>query len=290
MNMERAFKGIWIPAEIWLSKELKIMEKLFLVEIDSLDNEDGCFASNEYFSNFFDLSKNRCSEIIKSLEKKGFIEIEYIYKKNKKSIEKRIIKIIRNIDQPIRNIEGGIRNIDQGYSENRRGYSENCADNNTNNNISINNTNNKKEKKKKRTDLDVLINEYTSNSFLQETIIDFMKMRKSIKKPVTERALKGILNKLDKLATTDDIKIKILENSIENCWQGVFPLKDNLSNYNSNKHQDNNNSNILEDLQKYQGYIDPEKMKPVSQDDLDEIDELQKELDEMGGGSIEKWL
>ena len=276
MNMERAFKGIWIPAEIWLSKELKIMEKLFLVEIDSLDNEDGCFASNEYFSNFFDLSKNRCSEIIKSLEKKGFIEIEYIYKKNKKSIEKRIIKIIRNIDQ--------------GYSENRRGYSENCEDNNTNNNISINNTNNKKEKKKKRTDLDVLINEYTSNSFLQETIIDFMKMRKSIKKPVTERALKGILNKLDKLATTDDIKIKILENSIENCWQGVFPLKDNLSNYNSNKHQDNNNSNILEDLQKYQGYIDPEKMKPVSQDDLDEIDELQKELDEMGGGSIEKWL
>ena len=283
MNMERAFKGIWIPAEIWLSKELKIMEKLFLVEIDSLDNEDGCFASNEYFSNFFDLSKNRCSEIIKSLEKKGFIEIEYIYKKNKKSIEKRIIKIIRNI-------EGGIRNIDQGYSENRRGYSENCEDNNTNNNISINNTNNKKEKKKKRTDLDVLINEYTSNSFLQETIIDFMKMRKSIKKPVTERALKGILNKLDKLATTDDIKIKILENSIENCWQGVFPLKDNFSNYNSNKHQDNNNSNILEDLQKYQGYIDPEKMKPVSQDDLDEIDELQKELDEMGGGSIEKWL
>ena len=157
------------------------------------------------------------------------------------------------------------------------------------NNTSLLN-NNKKEKKKKRTDLDVLINEYTSNSFLQETIIDFMKMRKSIKKPVTERALKGILNKLDKLATTDDIKIKILENSIENCWQGVFPLKDNFSNYNSNKHQDNNNSNILEDLQKYQGYIDPEKMKPVSQDDLDEIDELQKELDEMGGGSIEKWL
>lgn len=155
------------------------------------------------------------------------------------------------------------------------------------NNTSLLN-NNKKEKKK--TDLDILINEYTSNSFLQETIIDFIKMRKSIKKPVTERALKGILNKLDRLATTDDIKIKILENSIENCWQGVFPLKDNFSNYNSNKYQDNNNSNILEDLQKYQGYIDPEKMKPVSQDDLDEIDELQKELDEMGGGSIEKWL
>ena len=145
----------------------------------------------------------------------------------------------------------------------------------------------KKEKKKKRTDLDVLINEYTSNSFLQETIIDFIKMRKGIKKPVTERALKGILNKLDKLATTDYIKIKILENSIENCWQGVFPLKkDNFSNYNSNKHKnkDNSNSNI-EDLQ---GYIDPEQMKPVKKEDLDEIEKLQKELDAMGDGF--KWL
>lgn len=68
--MERAFKGIWIPAEIWLNKDLTLLEKVFLVEIDSLDNENGCFASNEYFSNFFGLSKNRCSEVIKSLEKK----------------------------------------------------------------------------------------------------------------------------------------------------------------------------------------------------------------------------
>ena len=112
MNMERAFKGIWIPAEIWLSKELKIMEKLFLVEIDSLDNEDGCFASNEYFSNFFDLSKNRCSEIIKSLEKKGFIEIEYIYKKNKKSIEKRIEHM--EVKAPPKKKERIIININEG--------------------------------------------------------------------------------------------------------------------------------------------------------------------------------
>ena len=72
---KRDFKGVWIPKEIWLSTDLKVMEKLILVEIDSLDNEDGCFASNEHFSKFFSLSKNRCSEIIKSLEKKGYIKI-----------------------------------------------------------------------------------------------------------------------------------------------------------------------------------------------------------------------
>lgn len=50
--MERDFKGIWIPKEIWLNTHLTMNEKLFLVEIDSLDNEKGCFASNDYFAEF----------------------------------------------------------------------------------------------------------------------------------------------------------------------------------------------------------------------------------------------
>ena len=120
--MERSFKGIWIPKEIWLSKELTLQEKVFLVEIESLDNENGCFASNSYFSEFFGLSKNRCSEIIKSLEKKGLISIKYIRKEGSKSIEKRVIEVFDKS-------KGGIRNIEEGYSENRE-------DNNT----SINNT------------------------------------------------------------------------------------------------------------------------------------------------------
>ena len=36
--MNRAFKGIWIPKSIWLSRELTIQEKVFIVEIDSLEN------------------------------------------------------------------------------------------------------------------------------------------------------------------------------------------------------------------------------------------------------------
>ena len=37
----RDFKGIWIPKDIWLSKELSLMEKVLFVEIHSLDNERG---------------------------------------------------------------------------------------------------------------------------------------------------------------------------------------------------------------------------------------------------------
>lgn len=90
---KRNFKGVWIPKEIWLDKNLNIQEKCFLAEINSLDDEvKGCFALNEHFSNLFNLSKNRCSEVIKSLQEKGFISVDYEYKN--KQIIGRTIKII----------------------------------------------------------------------------------------------------------------------------------------------------------------------------------------------------
>ena len=86
--------------------------------------------------------------------------------------------------------------------------------------------NNKKEKEKKVSSLDEIINNYTSNLDLKETLQDFLKMRKAQKKVMTDRALKTLLNKLDTLATTDEEKIDRLEESICNCWLTVYPKKD----------------------------------------------------------------
>ena len=127
--MKRDFKGVWIPAEIWLDENLSVMEKLFLVEIDSLDNEEGCFASNKHFAKFFGMSKSRCSEIITSLTKKGLMTSEYIMEGNITSM--RILRVVEKLNGGIRDSEGGIRKT-------RRGYSENTEHINT-----INNTNNK---------------------------------------------------------------------------------------------------------------------------------------------------
>ena len=92
--------------------------------------------------------------------------------------------------------------------------------------------NNKKEKEKKVSSLDEIINNYTSNLDLKETLQDFLKMRKAQKKVMTDRALKTLLNKLDTLATTDEEKIERLEESICNCWLTVYPKKDfNSKNY-----------------------------------------------------------
>jgi hypothetical protein len=105
------------------------MEKLLLVEIDSLDAEKGCFASNDYFAKFFQLSKSRISDLIGQLVSKGYITTFLLYEG--KQVKRREITMVI----PIRKFEGGIRKTEEGYSEN-------AQDNNTlvNNTIS-NNTN-----------------------------------------------------------------------------------------------------------------------------------------------------
>lgn len=74
MKENRDFKGVWIPKEIWLNTDLSIIEKVLLVEIDSLDNSDrGCFASNEYLAKFVQLSEGRVANIISDLKKRKFL-------------------------------------------------------------------------------------------------------------------------------------------------------------------------------------------------------------------------
>jgi hypothetical protein len=96
-EIKRDFKGIWITKEIWLDTELSWIEKFVLAEINSLDGEEGCFASNDYFSKFFKLSKTRISQIINSLIQKKYISAEYIKKGNE--IVKRVLHTLYNYDK-----------------------------------------------------------------------------------------------------------------------------------------------------------------------------------------------
>lgn len=75
---ERDFKGVWIPKEIWLSCELSLMEKVLFVEIHSLDNERGCFASNRHFAEFFDVSERQIRTYLGSLKEKGYITVTVV--------------------------------------------------------------------------------------------------------------------------------------------------------------------------------------------------------------------
>ena len=94
--VKRKFKGVWIDRQIWLDKDLTIYEKFLLVEIDSLDNNSSCFASNDYFAEFMDLKKRRIQDIIQSLEKKGYLKRELIFKPGTKLVAKRLLKVVKN--------------------------------------------------------------------------------------------------------------------------------------------------------------------------------------------------
>lgn len=70
-----------------------------------------------------------------------------------------------------------------------------------------------------------LISAFSVDEEVQQALKDFAEMRRSIRKPLTPRAMKGVLNKLKALSPRPDIQVKILEQSIEHDWQTVYELK-----------------------------------------------------------------
>lgn len=89
-DIPRQFKGVWIPAEVWLDHSLSITEKVMMVEIGSLqDPVRGCYASNSHFARFFGLSSSRVSEIISALSAKGLLRVELI-RDGRQVVERRV--------------------------------------------------------------------------------------------------------------------------------------------------------------------------------------------------------
>ena len=109
-------------------------------------------------------------------------------------------------------------------------YEEHMENENRNENINITKIKNKdnrgvgEEEKKRKTFEDVFIENDFSQE-LEKTIKDFIEMRKTMKKPMTVRALELLIKNLKKLTNLEDEQIAILNQSIEHSWQTVYPLK-----------------------------------------------------------------
>ena len=90
--------------------------------------------------------------------------------------------------------------------------------------------------KQKRNESDTIIQECKNgnndNNVIKGKSIAFKKAWKEFKvmriknrKPLTERGEELIINELNKLASSGILQVAILNQSIMNSWQGVFPLK-----------------------------------------------------------------
>lgn len=68
---------------------------------------------------------------------------------------------------------------------------------------------------------------YSDDPELDEALSDYASMRTKIKKPLTSKALERAMIKLESLSHGDkNLKIQLLNQSTDNCWIGIFPLRE----------------------------------------------------------------
>ena len=111
-----------------------------------------------------------------------------------------------------------------------------------------------KERKKPAETYDSIIDSYTENGELRSALVEFVKMRKMMKKPLTNKALSLLLTSkkgLDGLASTDAEKIDIVQQSIMRGWMGFFPLKDREAKKNTAPHETSSGFNRKIDADYY---------------------------------------
>ncbi|MDK6665183.1 MarR family transcriptional regulator [Lactobacillus crispatus] len=138
------FKGVWIPAEYWLDKDLTIMEVALITEIDSLDGENGCFASNKLFADFLGITPGRVSQLVKSLKEKGYITTIYSTKNN---VTQRTIRVVSKLNTPVKKLNRGIKNTKGVFN---KLLTSNISSNTFNSNTVSNSSSAKKEEDPER--------------------------------------------------------------------------------------------------------------------------------------------
>lgn len=189
-DMNRDFKGVWIPKEVYLDERLTALEKIIFVEIDSLDDgENGCFASNEYLADFCQCTKVKVSTAISKL-----IKLKYLEKAGfdgRRRILKSRLKL--SLRQTSKKFNAEIKKVDS------------------------NNIDNKKENNIYRDVPD----------YLRDIFMEWADMRKQIKRPIpSENSVKRALSKLYKLSDNRKTQIAIIEQAIDKNWLSFYPLKE----------------------------------------------------------------
>lgn len=201
-----------IPANIRYDKSLKANEKLLYGEITCLTQSTGkCFASNEYFANLYDTTKETISRWISNLSQKGYIKTQLIYKDGTKQIINRYIQI---------NQEGIDKNINSPIDEKVK---DNTTSINTTSIIKENIKENIKEKIKEKIKENLLSDFLKENSGLRkydDFVKDFIAYRKQIKKTLkTIAPIKLYINSLIELENLGYSFEYCIEQMKANEWQ-----------------------------------------------------------------------
>ena len=220
-----AYYGI-LPANIRYDKNLKPMEKIMYSELTALSNKNGyCNATNSYFAELYEVSKNTVSLWISDLEKAGYTKL--IYEPGTKNIKERRIFITDPIT----------KNNDTYHEKEVDPITKNREDNNTsinNTRLIITNINNNNKNIIEDQEQEKVV--FNSNGVLQQEIKMLLGLRKikvfdiiKLNKPI-ER-IKEVIDYCNKNNKADGYLFKALRDD----WELVEHNNDYNKGYNLTK-------------------------------------------------------
>ena len=179
--------------------------------------KDEAYPTVERIMQELNISENSFRRYRKELEDKGYITVEF---KNIKGTNRNVYKINNSVEQ---------KKEPQNLTPSKFGTlpkstpskfgTQIIKDSKEYNNKNIINNKEKKGKTERR-----FTSIYQSEEF-KETFNEFIDMRKSIKKPATNKAIEMIIIKLEKV-NNEEQAIKMLERSIINNWQDVYEIQE----------------------------------------------------------------
>lgn len=172
---------------------------------------------------------------LSELKQCGYLQVNKLYPNSERSkIEYQYVfyekpQDLQNVplEQDIQNVDlqnVGIQNVDL---QNVGAYINTNKQSTNKQNTKELNTNEYKEKNNKKESVNSVIAEYTENKDLQDALHGFVEMRNKARKPLTARAMKLSLNKLNELALDDVTKIAIVNQSIVHSWSTFYKLQNN---------------------------------------------------------------
>ena len=195
---EREFLGIWIPAEIWLDQRLTITEKAFLAEVESFSKNGKTFhKSNDTIKEQYGITPKTIQRIIKKLVEMQLLECRF---------------------------NGRVRHLSLGRLVNMTMQHGKNVDS-ASSNFPLTNTKEKtcKNTSKKRE----VIMPFKEEAFQDMWNTWLQERRDRRYKPYTPNGEQAALHNLKNISNDDyQTAIRIVQQSIAQSWQGLFPLKE----------------------------------------------------------------
>ena len=202
----------YIVIQDWMISDLQLrgneLLTYALIYGFSQDGESEFKGSLKYISKFLGVSKSTAQRNLENLVNRGVIE--------KRVEEISGVKFNRYIAHE--KAEPPIVKTSTGCSQNGYGGVVKMGTNNTNNNTNNNASNNTKDKS--------VPARYFDDEELNNKFLEFLSMRKKIRKPVrTDRGMQTLIAKL-RFLSKDDVEMmkRIIDQSLDNEWQGLFSL------------------------------------------------------------------